>query len=190
MNKLQEKFLLLQIQRQQDADSFTKVYELLFDPLYRFIYFKVSDEEVAKDITAEVFLKCWRDLTKAGSSDVKHLRAYFYTVARHMVIDFYRSREQGTEAGTLPFGQVKNEPVTDSMRTTVEQSVDSRRVMEVIKRLKISYQEVLVLRYVEGLSLSEIAHVIGKTPVATRVLLHRANAALKREYEQSSQTNP
>ncbi len=187
VSKIQEKFLLLQIQQQQDAASFGKVYELLSEPIFRFIYFKIDDEEMAKDLTAEVFLKCWRDLTKSGRGEVKHLRAYFYTVARNMVIDHYRAREQGTEAGTLSFEQVKVEPVSNSMEEQVERIVDGVLVMSIVKRLKASYQEVIILKHVEGLSLSEIAIVIKKTPVATRVLLHRANLALKREYAQHIQ---
>jgi RNA polymerase sigma-70 factor (ECF subfamily) len=189
VSKIQEKYLLLQIQQQQDAASFTKVYELLSEPIYRFVYFKVDDDEIAKDLTAEVFLKCWRDLTKAGRGEVKHLRAYFYTVARNMVVDFYRTRAQGTEAGTLSYDQVKQQPVSDSMRERVEQVVDSVLIMSIVKRLKSSYQEVIILKHIEGLSLSEISSVIQKTPVATRVLLHRANLALKREYGQAIQPN-
>lgn len=178
VNKAREKYLLLQIQQQADEASFTEVYEHLADPLYRFIFFKIGDSERAKELTSDVFLKCWRGLTEKRTT-VKHLRAYFYMTARNLVIDFYRQK-----TGEVSLDEAMMVPSTEDTIGQVEIRLDSDRVLQVVRRLKSSYQEVILLHYVEDLSLREISHILQKSPVATRVLLHRANQALKREYEQ------
>lgn len=178
VNKAREKFLLLQIQQQADEASFTEVYEYLVDPLYRFIFFKIGDTERAQELTSEVFLKCWRELT-AKQTQIKHLRAYFYMTARNLVVDFYRQK-----SGDVPLETAAEVSSTDETVRAVEVRVDSDRVLQVVRRLKSSYQEVILLHYVDRMSLREISHILQKSAVATRVLLHRANQALKREYEQ------
>ncbi len=182
MSKIQEKLLLLQIQHQRDAASFTKLYELLAEPIYRFIFFKVSDDETAKDLTSEVFIRTWKELIDTNAKDVKHLKAYVYRIARNLVIDHYRKKDVLTVSVSLE--EVQTLPVTEEITAKgVEIKIDSERILALTQQLKSSYQEIILLRYVEDLSISEIAQIIAKSPVSTRVLLHRANQALKREYE-------
>lgn len=187
MKKAREKYLLIRIQRYQDAQSFSEVYQLLVEPIYRFIYFKVSNKEIAQDLTSEVFLRCWRDLIGRGEKEpVQHLKAYFYQIARNLVIDHYRSRERKVE---VPVEYYEVEIADQEVQRKVEEKVDSYIILKLVRKLKESYQEVIILRHVEGLSTREIARVLEKTPVSTRVLLHRANQALKREYEKTAITN-
>lgn len=181
MSKIQEKILLLRVQHQRDAESFSKLYELLAEPIYRFIFFKVSDDETAKDLTSDVFAKCWRELIANEGKQVKHLKAYIYRMARNIVVDHYRKKDVimvSPESVLLA-----DQPHNDEEVKSVENKVDGQKLLALMHRLKNSYQEVLLLRHVEDLSITEIAHIIQKSPVSTRVLLHRANQALKREYE-------
>ena len=186
MKKAREKYLLIQIQRYKDTQSFSEVYQLLVEPIYRFIFFKVNSREIAEDLTSEVFLKCWRELIKRTEKEpVQHLKAYFYQTARHLVIDHYRSKERKIE---VPVEYYQLEITDQGPQKEVEQKVDTDIILQFVKRLKESYQEVIILRHVEELSTREIARVLEKSPVSTRVLLHRANQALKREYEKAART--
>lgn len=182
MSKIQEKFLLLKIQHQRDADAFTRLYELLAEPIYRFIFFKVSDSDTAKDLTSEVFIRVWRELTSERVANVKHLKAYVYRIARNIVIDHYRKKETIVIDTLIEEIEIP-ELVDNKTAKQVEIKIDSEKILKLMNKLKTSYQEILVLRYIEDLAITEIAHIISKSPVATRVLLHRANQALKREYE-------
>ena len=180
VNKAREKYLLLQLQQQPDEASFSEIYEYLVEPLYRFIFFKVSDAERAQDLTSEVFLKCWREL-KEKRVVIKHLRPYFYRTARNLVVDYYRQKSEN-----LPLEAAIDHPSTETGHQEVEAKIDSDQVLQIVRRLKSSYQEIILLHYVDEMTLSEISQILNKTPVATRVLLHRANQALKREYEQAT----
>lgn len=180
MNKLREKFLLLQIRQHRDEGSFTELYDNMADAIYRFIYFKTSDSDIAQDLLSEVFLKSWKALTDPSAKEVKHLKAFLYVVARNTVNDYYRSATVRKESALETLAEM---PQVLPQSEKIHDKIEAEQVLKVIKTLKDSYQEVLLLRYIDELSLNEIAQVLKKTPVAARVLLHRAHQALKREYE-------
>lgn len=186
MNKAQEQLLLIRIQRGKDPEAFSQFYEHLADPIYRFVYFKVNDKDIAQDLTAEIFLKTWKDLTKEKSSPVKHLKAYIYIVARNQVIDHYRKSAKVQQV-PLEHYDAQNQETDD--HKSVQIKIDAERILKLTRKLKDSYQEIILMRHVDQLSLKEIAQIIDKTPVATRVLLHRAQKALQREYEKATENN-
>jgi len=186
VNKLKEQLLLVRIQKAKDADAFSQLYDHLADPIYRFVYFKVSDVEVAKDLTADIFLKSWKELTNDKTSQVKHLKAFIYVVARNRVIDHYRKSARQQD---VPLEHYSAQDKSENTHKQVELNVDAEKILLLTHKLKDSYKEVILLRHVDQLSLREIAQVIDKTPVAARVLLHRAQKALQREYEKVSENN-
>lgn len=188
MNKTREKFLLYRIQERKDQKSFSEVYKYLLEPIYRFVFFKVNDEQTAQDITAEVFLKCWKKLTGERGKTVKHLRAFFYTVARNQIIDYYRS---GAHQKQVYISDNLQRDLIDHKdgKQQIEVKIESEYILKLVQLLKESYKEIIILRYVEEMNLVEISKIIEKTPVATRVLLHRANQALQREYEKATKSN-
>jgi len=186
VNKTKEKLILARIQEQKDPQAFSESYDAYADQIFRFILFKVSDEEIAKDLTSDVFLKVWRGLTDDSTASVKHLKAYMYTTARRLVIDHYRIKATRKQESLEHHQNLASD---QDILTEVEEKLEQAYILNFVKRLKDSYQEVIILRYVEELSVTEIGKVINKSPVATRVLLHRAQKALRREYEQASTTN-
>jgi len=186
VNKARQKFLLIQIRHYKDHQAFTELYESMVDPIYRYIFFRVNQGELAKDITAEVFFRCWKDLTNEGSQTVKHLKAYIYIIARNLVIDHYRL---SAKEKTVPLQDALAHPDEKNTHSAVEIQLESEYILRLIQRLKQSYQEILVLKHIEEFSLAEISNIIQKSPVGTRVLLHRANQALKREYEKTVSRN-
>lgn len=181
MNKALEKILLIRIQQGKDPKAFEHLYDKMADPIYRFIYFKVSNVEVAQDLTSDVFLKLWENLVHKDAQ-VKFLKAYIYIIARSAVIDHYRSSKAKR---TTQLSEAMNLEA-DGFEEKLDIKLEAESVVKLISQLKDSYQEILILRHVNQLSLKEIARIIEKTPVATRVQLHRAQQALKREYEKAS----
>ena len=67
-------------------------YDLYTDSIYRYIYFKVGQDEEARDLTSEVFLKAWNYIQDNKITDYKTLKALFYKIARNLVIDHYRRK--------------------------------------------------------------------------------------------------
>lgn len=175
---LQEKFLLYRIRAKKDPDAFGKVYDLYASRIYRFVYFKVSSEEEAQDITAEVFLKAWQYLLDPKGQEVRHLSALLYRIARNKVIDFYRQRaSRGETVHIAP----NNEVIADTREQfkKLDAKLDVEALAPALRSLKDEYREVLVMKYVDQFETNEIAEALDKTPGNVRVLLHRAMNALR-----------
>jgi RNA polymerase sigma-70 factor (ECF subfamily) len=175
---LKEKFLLFRIRAKKDSEAFGELYDMYVHRIYRFVYFKVSSAEVAEDLTSDTFLKAWRYLQEKRS--VPHLQALLYSVARSVVIDWYRSSANERGDVSLDEAITGELPGTGSERLLkdIETDFDVTRVVERLRGLKDDYREVMVMKYLDGLSNREIASALGKTASHVRVIVHRATKAL------------
>lgn len=181
LETIAEKILLYKVQVKHDPDAYAKLYDTYVKQIYRFVYFKVSSHEEAEDITSEVFLKAWHYLQE--KKEVKSFSGLLYRMARNAIIDVYRARAAKPEA------QLNEDvEVGDGGKWYAEltSKLEAEKVIQAIKKLKQEYQEVITLRYVDELTISEIAEITGKGAVATRVTLHRAITRLKKNLPPTS----
>lgn len=183
-----EKVILYRIQH-GDTDAFGEVYDVFSEKIYRFIYLKVPTSQDAEDLAAETFLKVWhyvRDNKKIGN-----LQAFLYQVARNVVVDFYRRR--GSTILESLDDVDDSIVVADRVDLSLEEKMmlrgDMAQIESALRKLKDSYREVLVLHYLNELSVGEVGRVIEKSSGATRVLLHRALKALKEVLREDSGSN-
>ncbi|MGE5426062.1 MAG: RNA polymerase sigma factor [Bacillota bacterium] len=184
VKKFKDRQLLSQL-KSRDKEAFIKVYDDYVGDVYRFVYFKVGKEEEARDLTSMVFLKAWNFIQTNSLSDSKTLRALVYKVARTSVIDYYRQSGNKLEISL----DDENNPIeVVDERQNPAAEMDRQADLETIHRqlplLKEEYREVIVLRFINDLSLEEIADVTGKSKGNVRVILHRALAALKEMVEE------
>jgi len=155
--------------------KYAKIYDRYVKKIYRFIFLKVNSPEVAEDLTSEVFLRGWESF-KSGEK-IENIQAFLYQIARNLVTDFYR------EKGRAQVISAEWEMI--DLRKTPEEkallSSDLKIVREALDRIPDSQREVIILRYVNDLSIKEIAQILDKSEEAVRVSLHRALQALKKE---------
>lgn len=76
-----------------DKQAFEKLYKLYFVPVFRYVYLRVNDKQLTEDITQEVFMKVYTSLD-SYTDQGKDPLAYFFTIARNKVIDFYRQKKK------------------------------------------------------------------------------------------------
>ena len=179
---LYEKLLLYRIRTGGDPEAFGKIYDLYVQRIYRFVYFKVQSTEEAQDVTAETFLKLWQHV-KTGKG-VRHLGALLYEIARNTIVDQHRSAHP-TEATDDALAQSVQDMIG---LARMQRSAEVSMVFGVLRLLKDEYREVLVMRYVDGMSTREIATLLKKNPGAVRVLLHRSLATLRALLAPSSES--
>lgn len=187
---LKEQYLFLKLRTTRDPEVFGKLYDIYVDQIYRFIYFKVGRKEEAEDLTGDVFLKTWQYINEMGSEVIDNLRAFLYQTARNAVIDFYRSRDQ-REFVALPEedDEKPTMEIVDEKQDLVEKielASDLEEVKKALQKIREEYREIIILRFVEEMSVKETAEILGKSEGAVRVLLHRAVAALKEEAAQKN----
>ena len=102
-------------------------------------------------------------------------------IARNTVIDYYRQRSRQGE----PMGD-EHVKIPDEQKDLLRQQILDSELNEALKgleNLKDEYKEVIVLKFLDELSNSEIADILGRSNGAIRVLLHRAMKALKENIE-------
>lgn len=177
----QDKLLYLQL-KQKDKDAFVRAYDLYLDDIYRFIYFKVSSREEAEDLTSAVFLKAWDYIQNNNLIDYKTLKALFYKIARNLVIDHYRKKsvQLNVSLDADPDKTVDIKDDKQDIEKRVEFLSEFSEIEKKLLQLKYEYREVVMLRFINELSISEVAEVLDKPRGNVRVLLHRAIAALKK----------
>lgn len=170
---LQEKIVFLKL-RSGDSDAFAFFYEQYVTRIYRFVFIKVSDKRVAEEITQDIFLKVWQHVV--DKKHIKSFQAFIFRIARNTVIDYYRQANRQE----LPLDYVEESLSEDDKSVSkIDKSIDTNQILEQIKKLKNEYQEILLLRYVEDLSIEEISQVLQKDKNNVRVTLHRAIKKLK-----------
>jgi len=167
--KLQEKKLLYKVLAKKDPEAFGSLYDLYVEPIYRFVLYKVRSKEEAEDLVSDIFLKCWNYLISDKDSKVSNFRALIYKVARNTIIDAYRKKARSQEY-PIEFAF----ELADAASEKLESKVDAKLILDQLSRLKHEYQEVIFLRFVEELSIKEIADALQKSQASVRVTLHRA----------------
>lgn len=178
VGKIEEKLLLYRTKR-NDKQAFIKAYDLYIDQLYRFIYFKVGSREEAEDLCSAVFLKTWNYILDNGIKNEKTLKALLYKIARNLIIDHYR-KVKGKENVSLDNGagaQIMDE--APAAGQNVDLKIDLMVLETKLPELKDEYREIIILRFINELSIKEIAEILNKSKGNVRVLIFRALNALK-----------
>ena len=152
--------------------NFLKAYDEYADALFRHCYFRVSSREVALDLTQDIFTKTWEYISQG--KEVKNIKAFLFQVARNIVIDYYRKHKSVSLDKKIDDGS-QFEDVQSKTQSLSEIS----HMLSALERLPEQYREVMRLRYVDDLPLSEIAEVIGEKENAVSVRIHRGVEKLK-----------
>lgn len=183
---LEEKHLLYRIHTKKDPEAYGELYDRYVKRIYRFIYFKVSSHDEAEDLTSEVFLKTWHYLTE--HSPIDHFSGLIYRIARTTIIDYYRLRAKRVEVSShdaegLEDGGVLE--ISDLGRMTRELGVaqDAQKLISLLERMKEEYREIITFRYIDELSIEEIAGILHKSKTGVRVTIHRALKVLRKLFE-------
>ncbi|MCK4540203.1 RNA polymerase sigma factor [Candidatus Parcubacteria bacterium] len=177
--RIKDKILYLRL-KQKDKEAFIKAYDNYINDIYRFIYFKVGSKEDAEDITSQVFLKSWDYIQNNDLLEYKTIKAFFYRVARNIIIDHYRGKN--TQANISIDNKENQIDIIDEkvdLGKEVDLKNDIKNLQQAMRELKDEYREVLMLRYINELSIKEIAEILDKSKGNVRVLIFRAIKALK-----------
>jgi RNA polymerase sigma-70 factor (ECF subfamily) len=168
---------LMSLAKSGDQEAFADLYQLYFVPIYRYIYTRVKDREVTNDLTQSVFLKVYTALPNFEEKNHSPL-AYFFTVARNIVIDYWRSKKEvhtGDQTNVL-----ENIPDnTDNPLEVAEAKETRQAVREAIQSLTVDQQEVINLKFMNGLSNREVSRIMERTEEAIRQLQCRAIQSLR-----------
>ncbi len=159
---------------QRDPDAFAGLYDRYVDDIYRYLAFRVRNPVDAEDLTEQVFLRAWQAIGSYRQLG-RPFSAWLYSIARNLVIDHFRAARPETDlpADALAPAGFAEPPVI------LEQTLALDRFRDALQELTADQQQVIILRFIEGLDYDEVAASLGKNAGAVRVIQHRALAKLR-----------
>lgn len=182
---VEETVLVNLLQRAQDAcdpAAFDGLYLLFADRVFRYLLARIGDPDLAEDITAQVFLRLIEKvgIFRIGPRDnVAIFSAWLYRLAHNKMVDVLRSHKRTQESPLEHAAHV----VSGQTMEAVEDHLDFQRVLDTLRVLNDQQREVIVLRFVEELSIAETAQIMQKSEGAVKALQHRALESLRRHLQ-------
>ncbi len=170
-NELEQE--LVQRACEGDTQAFGELYELWVDWIYRYIYYRVSNDLIAEDLTSKVFLKAWEHLPRFEQGDSPFI-AWLHRIAHNTVVDHYRQYRPTTD-----LDEAWNEPSHEELpEAQYERRVQADTLRTALLQLRRSQRDVVTMKLLDGLSTDEIAQRLRKSPGAVRAIQWRALQAL------------
>lgn len=166
-----------------DREAFGELYERYRLTVLRFVLFRVKHLPIAEDIAQDVWV---RVLKRIGSvhDQGSDLGAWLITISRNAIADYFKSGRYRLELLTGEVLDVDNSSREDwhlAPANATAEYMASRDLMAAVRTLNPEQQQVVVLRYLCGLSTTETAAAMGKNDGAVKTLLFRAIRSLRRD---------
>lgn len=158
--------------------EFSKIYDQYIAKIYRFIFLKVNSQETAQDLTSETFTRAWSKFNdnQDPNPKVRNWQAFLYQIARNLLTDFYREKGKFQ----IISASAVAEPAADlNLEEKAILGSDMEQVRIGLAKLGEEQQEIIIWRYLDGLSNKEIAEILNKPEGTVRVIVHRALEALR-----------
>jgi RNA polymerase sigma-70 factor, ECF subfamily len=169
------------VERAQNGETaaFGLIYDRYMDTVFRFIYFRVGNRQLAEDLTSDTFL---RALKRIGSFtwQGRDLGAWLVTIARNLVADHFKSGRYRLEVttGDVLDAEREDRGPEGSPESAVVDHITNVELLKAVKQLNPEQQECIVLRFLQGLSVAETADVMGRSDGAIKQLQLRAVRSL------------
>lgn len=158
-----------------NPEAFANLYDAYVERVSRYIYFRVAEDCDMEDLVSQVFLKAWENLDryKPGTSP---FIAWLYTIARNLVIDYYRTKKKD-----LPLEEAIAMPSELELPDDLAQThFDLEAMRDGLQALSKDQQQALVLKYIAGLPNDSIARIMNKQEGTVRGLQMRGLQTLAR----------
>lgn len=156
---------------QADRAAFGVIYRRYLDRVYAYAFYALRDHHDAEDVTERTFLSALaaiRGFRDEGAS----FRAWLFRIAHNTVVNDRRSHARRPTA-PLDAARDRAVPEADPARL-VTHAEEVRAVLRALEELPEERRQVILLRFVDGLTAAEVGKIIGRSPGAVRVLQHRA----------------
>ncbi|MFY1652316.1 ECF subfamily RNA polymerase sigma factor, BldN family [Solwaraspora sp. WMMD792] len=164
-----------------ETEAFGLIYDRYVDTVFRFVYFRVGNRQLAEDLTSDTFL---RALKRIGSFtwQGRDLGAWLVTIARNLVADHFKSGRYRLEVttGDVMDAEREDRGPEGSPEAAVVDHITNVALLTAVKQLNPEQQECIVLRFLQGFSVAETARAMGKNEGAIKALQYRAVRALAR----------
>jgi RNA polymerase sigma-70 factor (ECF subfamily) len=137
----------------------------------------LAGADLGEDIAADTWVNVVRDLDRFVGEEIGAFRAWVLAIARRRWVDEMRRRGRRAEA---PYAEVPDAELPDTVSGQVETAISTDEAIRLIQSLPADQAEVLMLRIVADLDVTQTAQIVSKSPGSVRVLAHRGLRRLER----------
>jgi len=157
---------------QRDRAAFDALYRRYVDRVYSYAFYELGDHHDAEDATERTFLAALRAI-RSYHDEGATFRAWLFRIARNTIANAHRTRSRRR---VEPMTAVEHEPhaLDADPAGLAVRAEEARRVRAALEALPDDRRQVILLRFVDGLSAREAGLVLDRSEGAVRVLLHRA----------------
>jgi RNA polymerase sigma-70 factor (ECF subfamily) len=163
---------LIQRARQGDHGSIGWLFERYQPGIFRYLYYRVSDRQAAEDLTSEVFVRMLRALPDY-QPQAAPFQGWLFQIARNLAIDYFR------QSG-------RNEALTENLKApdpvpeaALDHALTHEELRSALSKLGDEQREVIILRFVLGIPIAQVAESLGKSADAVKGLQRRGLLALR-----------
>lgn len=172
---MKDEAALLKRAKAYDEEALERICDEYAPLMYGYIYRRVGDSMVAENMVGEVFVR----MLNAIQSDQPwrtSFQGWLYRIAHNLIVDHHRSQPDDPVVPLEPQDLAAEGNPSDALR----EKISRERLLSAVQELTSGQQEVLVLRFGEGLTARETAAVMEKSVSAVEALQHRGLASLRR----------
>jgi RNA polymerase sigma-70 factor (ECF subfamily) len=163
--------------RRLDPQALAEAHDTYYSAIFRYIAYKVGNQETAEDLTSEVFVRLL-DAVRDRHAPQNTLRGWLYSVAGHIVTDYYRKQSRSGK-DVLLMETLESDIVGPAEYSAKKQTLEE--LHDALSELTDEQQDVIALRFGYEMPIKEVAQIIGKSEGAVKQLQARAVASLSRK---------
>ena len=165
---------------QGDHEAFGSLYEQYVERIFNYVYYRTGNQHDAEDLTAKVFFRAMRRIPQYEERGLP-VSAWLYRIAHNLVANWHRDRGRRPEI-SLDEG-FASIPHSEHPEVTLLQLEEQNNLLKIIRDLPPERQQLIILKFVEHMSNSEIGQIMGRTEGAVKSLYHRTLLSLRIDME-------
>lgn len=174
---------LVEFARAGDKHAFGELYERYLEKIYNYVYYRTGNHHDAEDLTARVFFRAMAHIQNYTERGVP-FQAWLYRIAHNLVANWHR--DSGRRK-IIPLDEfIASNLKTEAPDRYAEDKQERESLLAAIRRLPEDRQQLLLLKFVDELSNSEIGAIMDRTEGAIKSLYHRTLIALRDELQEGS----
>lgn len=162
----------------RDPEAFGILYQKYVDRIYQYIYYRTGDPHEAEDLTARTFFRALGNIGRYTQRGVP-FSAWLYRIAHNLVANWHRDRQHRQVVALEEI--VLREHSGNPGESHLEQREREEALRRAIARLSAERQQLLILKFAEGLPNAQVGQIMGRSEGAIKSLYHRTLEALRRE---------
>ncbi len=173
----QDELQIIQEYKAGELSAFGQLYDRYVQALYAFVFYRVSNRQVAEDLTSEVFFKALQAMPKFDPKRAS-FKTWLFQIARNRVIDYYRTNKPTEDIETAA-----TVPASSNITAELETAEDREYIQKLLGQLPLDQRDLVIMRIWDELSYREIAELTNQNEGTLKVQFSRLTKKLSEMYQ-------